>query len=211
MRFTPLITISALLAVAVLSGCRSDEPLAQNAASVGNRSPHVDTVTLPSGSTIDVTLSTPLSSETTNVGAAWSGTIRNSSMREGRDLIPVGSSVSGTVTGVTPAKKADRAMLDLALTSVTANGRSYPMSGSMESVVAGSTRARNLGAIGAAAAAGALVGHAITGSGKGTVVGAVVGGGAATGAVSQTKGWQVVLPEGTELTFTTNEAVAVRY
>jgi len=28
--------------------------------------------------------------------------------------------------------------------------------------------------------------------------------------VSQTKGWQVVLKEGTPLTFTTNEAVAVR-
>lgn len=212
MRITPLITVSALLTFAVLSGCKSDESLARNtAAGSTGSSHHVDSATLPSGSTIDVTLSTPLSSETANVGAAWSGTIRNPSMLEGRDLIPAGSSVSGTVAGVTPAKKGDRAMLDLAMASVTVNGRSYPIHGSMESVVAGSTRARNLGAIGAATAAGALVGHAITGSGKGTLVGAVVGGGAATGAVSQTKGWQVVLKEGTPLTFTTSDAVAVKF
>jgi hypothetical protein len=48
------------------------------------------------------------------------------------------------------------------------------------------------------------------GAGKGTVVGAVVGGGAATGVVSQSKGWQVLLKQGTPLTFTTSEAVAVR-
>jgi hypothetical protein len=216
MRSNPLFTLSAVAAVMIFSGCKSDEPVAQNAgtdvSSHGSGSnAHVDMATLPSGSTIDVTLSTPLTSETASVGASWSGTIRNASMLAGRDLIPVGSSVSGTIAGVTPAKKGDRAMLDLVLTSVTVNGRSYPMRGSMESVIAGSTRARNLGAIGAATAAGALVGHAIGGSGKGTLVGAVVGGGAATGAVSQTRGWQVVLKEGTPLTFTTNEAVAVRY
>jgi hypothetical protein len=37
-----------------------------------------------------------------------------------------------------------------------------------------------------------------------------VGGGAATGVVSQSKGWQVLLKQGTPLTFTTSEAVAVR-
>jgi hypothetical protein len=37
-----------------------------------------------------------------------------------------------------------------------------------------------------------------------------VGGGAATGVVSQTKGWQVVLKSGTPLTFTTSQALAVR-
>ena len=32
----------------------------------------------------------------------------------------------------------------------------------------------------------------------------------ATGVVSKTKGWQVALKEGTSLTFTTDDAVAVR-
>jgi len=211
MRSTHLLAVSALVAVTVLSSCKSSETVAQNETSSVTTTRHSNNeVTLPSGSTVDITLSTPLTSETASVGSAWTGSIRTASMHEGRNLIPVGSSVSGTVSGVTPAKKGDRAMLDLAMTSVSVNGHDYPIHGSMESVVAGSPRARNLGAIGAATVAGAVAGHAIGGNDKGTVIGAVVGGGTATAVVSQTKGYQVVLKEGTPITFTTNQAVAVR-
>jgi hypothetical protein len=54
-----------------------------------------------------------------------------------------------------------------------------------------------------------VVGHAVGGSTKGTLIGAVIGGGAATGVVSQTRGYQVVLIAGTPLTFTTAASVAV--
>ena len=43
-----------------------------------------------------------------------------------------------------------------------------------------------------------------------TVLGGLLGGGAATGVVSRSKGHQVELKSGTALTFTTNESVAVR-
>ena len=144
------------------------------------------------------------------MGNAWSGSTRNASVLDGRNVIPAGSSVAGTVTSVKPARKGDRAMLDLGLTSFTVDGHTYRVHGSTEAVIAGSPRARNLGAIAGSAAAGALIGKAVSGSNKGTIIGGVIGGGAATGVVSQTKGWQVVLKEGTPLTFTTNEAVAVR-
>ena len=39
---------------------------------------------------------------------------------------------------------------------------------------------------------------------KGTVIGGIVGGGVATGVVAKSKGYQVVLKEGTPLTFTTS-------
>ena len=123
---------------------------------------------------------------------------------------PAGSLVSGTVSGVRAAQKGDRAMLDLALTSINVGGHHYTVHGSTEAIVAGSTRARNLGAIAGAAAAGALIGHAVSGSTKGTIIGGVVGGGAATGVVAASDGYQVVLKSGTPLTFTTNESVAVR-
>jgi hypothetical protein len=118
--------------------------------------------------------------------------------------------VSGSVVSVKPAVKGDRAMLDLGLTSITIDGHRYDVHGSTEAIVAGSTRARNLGAIAGSAAAGAVIGKAISHSTKGAVVGAVVGAGAATGVVSQSDGYQVVLKPGMSLTFTTSEAVAVR-
>jgi len=204
MRPTHFIFCAALAAASVLSGCRSDDQAAQSGTG-GSTNARASDRMLPSGTAVAVTLNTPVTSENASVGDAWSGTTIGAS-----DLIPAGSAVSGTVSAVTPARKGDRAMLDLKMTSFVVDGRSYRVDGGMESVIAGSTRARNLGAIGAATAAGAIVGQAVGGSTKSTVIGAVVGGGAATGVVSQTKGFQVVLKQGTSLTFTTREAVAVR-
>ena len=213
MRHASFIVIAALIATAGLSSCRDDASVSDNTgnATSGQASTwRANEVTLPSGTSIEVTLANGITSETATVGDPWTGSIRTAAILEGRDVIPVGSTASGTVTAVTPARRGDRAMIDLGLSSIEVGDRSYQVRGGMESVVAGSTRARNLGAIGAATAAGALVGNAVGGSTKGTIIGAVVGGGTATGVVSQTKGWQVVLKDGTPLTFTTSEAVALR-
>jgi len=210
--------ITAIALAVVFMGCRSDQQLSQSAggsgASNGGGSSSdplpVAELNLPSGTSIDVTLGTTISSEAANVGDSWIGVLAKSIVVDGRTLASAGSMAGGTVTGVTPAKKGDRAMLDLGLTSFTTGNQNYRVHGSTEAVIAGSPRARNLGAIAAATAAGAIIGHAIGGSDKGTIIGGVVAGGAATGVVSQTKGWQVVLKQGTPLTFTTSEAVAVR-
>jgi hypothetical protein len=210
--FVPVV---ALLALTALASCKSDQDNAQAAGGgIGSGSngsgARYSSLHLPSGTAIDVTLGTGLSSETANVGSAWSGVLQNALYVDGRNVVPAGSAAGGTVTGVLAAKRGDRAMLDLGLGWFSVGGKEYRVNGSTPSVIAGSTRARNLGAIAAATVAGAVVGHAIGGSGKGTLIGAVVGGGAATGVVSQTKGWQVLLKPGMTLTFTTSEAVAVR-
>jgi hypothetical protein len=208
MRHAPFVLSAALIAATLLSGCRGDQQVAQN--STNQASSHRAELTLPAGTSIDVTLDTRITSETASMGDSWTGSTRTASVVDGRNIVPAGSSVVGTVSGVTPAHKGDRAMLDLALASISVDGHTYKVHGSTEAVIAGSTRARNLGAIAGATAVGALVGHAVGGSTKGTIIGAVVGGGAATGVVSQTKGYQVVLKEGTPLTFTTGASVAVR-
>jgi hypothetical protein len=101
-------------------------------------------------------------------------------------------------------------MLDLGLTSITVASHRYAVHGKTGAIIAGSTRARNLGAIAGSAAGGALIGKAVSGTNKGAVIGGVVGGGVATGVVAAADGYQVVLEEGTPLTFTTTAAVAVR-
>jgi type IV secretion system protein VirB10 len=204
MRHATHLLTATLLAGVALAGCRDAPPIVGSAV---GRASHI---TLPAGTTLDVTLASLITSETANVGDGWTGTTRNPLMAEGRTLVPAGSPVAGLVTSVTPARKGDRAMLDLGLASVTVDGRSYMVSGTTEAVVAGSTRARNLGAIAGGAAAGALIGQAVSGSTKGTLIGAVLGGGAATGVVSQTRGYQVVLKPGMPITFTTQSPVAVR-
>ena len=168
------------------------------------------TRTIPSGTPIAVSVQTGISSESANVGDTWTGTVQQSVVVDGRTLIPAGSTVTGTVSGVRAAHKGDRAMLDLALSRVEADGRTYHVLGGTEAIVAGSTRARNLGAVAAGAGAGALIGKAIGGSGKGALIGGLIGAGAATGAVAASKGYQVVLKPGTTIDFTTSGPVAVR-
>ena len=201
MRCPRWIPLAALAATVVLTGCRND----QQTTGGGGNVTAVAHVTVPSGTSLDVTLGTGLSSENASVGDAWSGSVVN-----GSEGIPAGSSVSGTVSAVQAARKGGRAMLDLGLTSITVGGHRYAVHGGTEAVIAGSTRARNLGAIAASAAGGALVGKAVSGTGRGTLLGALVGGGVATGVVAASDGYQVVLKSGTPLTFTTSQSVAVR-
>jgi hypothetical protein len=207
MRHALVLSGILLVAAGVLVTCKPRQTASQAGTGISNS---FASLTIPSGSAIDITLGTALTSETANVGNLWSGTTRTASVLDGRSVIPAGSLVRGTITGVTSARKGDRAMLDLALTSFTVGNRDYSVHGTMESVVAGSPRARNLGVIGGATVAGAVIGHQVAGSSTGTIVGGLAGAGAATGVVSQTKGYQVVLKQGTPLTFTTSEAVAVR-
>ena len=178
----------------------SSEPVAQTSRGV----------TVPSGTAVSVSVNTQISSETAQVGDTWTGTVNEAIVIDGRTVIPAGSTVTGTVNAVTPASKGDRASLDLAMSSINVEGRTYRVHGGTEAIIAGSTRARNLGAIAAGTAAGAIVGKAVSGSGKGALIGGLIGAAATGGAVAKSKGYQVVLKEGTDLTFTTTESVAVR-
>jgi hypothetical protein len=167
-------------------------------------------VTVPAGTGVKVQVATRISTETAQEGDTWTGTVQEPVIIGDRVAIPAGSTVTGVVTTAIPAKKGDRATLGLAVRSVEVEGKTHALSASTESIVAGSTRARNLGAIAGGAAAGALLGKAIGGSSKGAVVGGILGGAAAGGAVAASKGYQVTLKEGTELTFNVNDAVVMR-
>jgi len=166
-------------------------------------------ITVPSETAVTITLSAPISSETAKVGDAWTGVVKNNVVVGEKTVIPSGSTVSGTVTAVTPAVKGGRALLDLAIGGMTVEGANYTAHATTEAIEAGSTRARNLGAIAGGTGAGALVGAAIGGK-KGALIGGLIGGAGAGTAVAKSKGYQVVLKEGTELTFKTTQPVTVR-
>ena len=161
-------------------------------------------VTLAAGTPIEVTVRSAISSETANVGDSWTGEVKDNIIVGNTVVVPAGSTVTGVVNTVESAQRGSRASLDLAVRSISINGTSHAISAGTEPIVAGSTRARNLGAVAGGAAAGALIGRAV-GGGKGTLIG-----GAAAGAgVAKSKGYQVVLKEGTPMTFTVSQAVTV--
>lgn len=167
-------------------------------------------VTVAAGTALKVAFTGDVTTETANPGDPWTGTIKENVIVGDRVVFPAGAVVHGTVKASTPAKKGDRASLELEVSSIEANGDNVPVTGSMEAVVAGSTRARNLGAIAGSAGAGALIGKAVGGN-KGSLIGALIGGAAATGAVAKSKGYQVEIKNGAELDFTVAHDVTIRH
>ncbi len=159
------------------------------------------TATIAAGTGLKITMASALTSETATLGQDWSGTIAEAVIVGNMAPFPAGSVVRGVVDGVKPAQKGDRAVLVLRVTSIEANGKTQNISASADSIVAGSTRARNVGAVAGGAAAGALIGRAIGGSGKGALIGGILGGATATGAVAGSKGFQATVKEGAELVF----------
>ena len=167
-------------------------------------------VSIPAGTALKIAVNAQLSSETAHAGDAWQGTVAEPLVIGTAAPIPAGSVVHGVVKAVKPAEKGDRAMLQLAITSVEVNGTSHELAATGESIEAGSTRARNVGAVAGGAAAGALLGKAIGGSGKGALIGALAGGAASGAAVAASKGYQVVIKEGAQMSFTVDEAVTMK-
>lgn len=165
---------------------------------------------LAAGTPIQIAVNTQISSETSQLGDTWTGEVKEPVVVGNIIVIPAGSQVEGTITGVRSAKRGDRAALDLAVSSVSVNGTSYPVTAGTDSIIAGSTRARNLGAVAGGAAAGALIGTAVGGGGKGALIGGLIGGATAGTAVAKSKGYQVVVKEGTIITFNVNKDVRVR-
>jgi len=193
-------------ALSLLSGCNESSAVSEGATSSSPGSVRSATRFLPTGTRIEITLGGALSSETAHVGDSWRGTVtRDVVTRAGRG-IPAGSRVDGEVARVIEARRGSRAMLQLDLTSIRVGNSEQRVAASAEAVVAGSTRKRNLGVVAGGAVAGALIGKSV-GDGRNGIAGGLVGGTAATGVVATTKGFQVVLAEGTVMNFTANQGL----
>src|SRR5262245_14524710 len=205
MRIDRRFSVTILAATLLLCGaCRSNEDGASTGFAMFQKR-----VTVPSGTALDVRLGSAMSSESVRPGEVWSGNLTRPVVIDGREVIPAGSSVEGTVIASEPARRGSRARLQLGVRAVRIEARRVSPHARAETVIAGSPRARNVGAIVGGAAAGALLGKAIGGDGGDAAKGAIVGGAVATGAVAASKGYQVVLESGTVMTFVLSNEVAV--
>jgi hypothetical protein len=131
--------------------------------------------------------------------------------RSGRVVIPAGSTVALKVTAIKESEnKSDTTgTLTLQPTSVSINGRSYPVAASIKGVntrlEGRKTNAGDIAKIGGGAAAGAVLGRVIGGSSKGAVIGGVIGGAVGTQRAVETKDRDIVLPAGTSVTLVLDE------
>ena len=164
---------------------------------------------VPAGTPIDVRLDSELSTEESS-GRTWTGTVVSPIVsNDDRVLIPSGSQVTGIVTSSVQGTHNSPAQMSLTLRRVNVNGRMYSINADTEPIVAGSHRAKKIGAIVGGAAAGALLGHAVAKDHHGTLIGGLLGGATGYGLTRHAMR-TLVLKDGTVLTFTMREGLVAR-
>lgn len=166
-------------------------------------------VTIPAGTSLPLELMTALSSETAQVETPVQARVRRTVEVDGRTAIPAGTVLSGTVTDVVRAGRVQgRSRLALRFDSATVNGVRENLRTNPVVFEGEATKKEDATKIGVGAGIGAAIG-AIAGGGSGAAKGAAIGGAAGTGAVLATRGKEVELAAGADITATTASSVTV--
>ena len=167
---------------------------------------------LAAGTTIMTSTNAEIRSNTNKVGDTVTATV-SSDVKDnsGRVVIPAGSEVILKVTAIKESEnKSDKTgTLTLQPTAVSMNGRSYPLSATIEGVSTElqgrKTNAGDIAKPAAGAAVGAVVGRVLGGSTKGAIIGGVLGGAVGAQRAVETKDRDVVLPQGTTVTLSLDQ------
>ena len=144
------------------------------------------TTAVPAGTQLQVRVIDNLTSETATAGDVFHGTLDQPIVANGRTVFPKGADVTGQVLQAhSSGRLSDPGVLELAVTSITTGGVTYPVSAEPFNIKGESHTKSNVTKIGGGAAAGAIIG-ALAGGGKGAAIGAGVGAAAGTGVAAAT-------------------------
>jgi hypothetical protein len=180
-----------------------------NAAPAPRPAPVVRFVTIPAGTALPLELTTAVSSETAQVETPVTARLRRAVMVEGETILPAGTLVNGEVSEVDRAGRVKgRSRLALRFTSVVIDGRRESLRTNPVAFEGEATKSEDATKIGAGAGIGAAIGG-LLGGGSGAAKGAAIGGAAGTGAVLATRGKDVELASGSEVTPTLASPVEV--
>lgn len=158
-------------------------------------------VVVPEGTSIQVVTIDSIDSKKDTVGGTFMASLYSPLTVGDQVVAPKGSNVSIKLLGAaTSGNFKGKSELHLALDSIEAQGKRYPVQSSTYSEVGKSQGKQTAKKVGVGAAVGATIG-AIAGGGKGAAIGAGVGAGAGTAAQVLTKGDQVNVPSETRLEF----------
>jgi hypothetical protein len=167
-------------------------------------------VTIPSGTTLQLSLNTAVASDTSSVEDAVSADLTSAVSVDGRTVLPAGTTVAGIVTDADDSNRVKgRARVELDFRTLTTGGTRYELSAAPFAQLAAATKSEDATKIGIGAGAGAVIGG-ILGGKKGAAQGAAVGGGAGTGVVLATKGEEVRLASGHDVSTRLTSPLTVR-
>lgn len=168
-------------------------------------------VTLPAGTVLPIDLETPVGSDISRVEQRVNGRLRSPITVDGVRVLPAGTAVSGHVTAARrPGRVKGRGLIAMRFTQIDTPGAGTTrMSTASISRLAPATKEQDALKIVAPAAAGAVIGRVAGGKGAARK-GAVIGGAAGTGYVLSTRGKEVRLGRGANLSLRLTAPLTVR-
>jgi hypothetical protein len=169
-------------------------------------------VTIPAGTTLPVELRTSVSSDASNIEDPVRATTRGPIRIGGVETLPAGTTLLGHVTAAErSARVQGRARVAFRFTALDLPGDGERIAIRTDSVsrLAPATKKQDAAKIGGGAVGGAIIGG-ILGGGDGAAKGAAIGGAAGTGVVLSTRGKEVRLPAGTDLSVRLAAPISVR-
>jgi hypothetical protein len=177
-----------------------------------DRVPEYREVTLPAGTVLPLELQTAVGSDSSKVEDPVRATLRRPITVEGVKALPAGSVVLGHVTAADRAGRVKgRARIAFRFTRIDPAGDAERLTVSTTTVsrMAEATKKQDAAKIGGGAVGGAIIGG-ILGGGDGAAKGAAVGGAAGTGVVLATRGKDVRLGPGADISVKLTAPVTVR-
>ena len=174
--------------------------------------PEYREVTLAAGTVLPLELQTAVGSDTSTVEDQVRATLRRTITAEGVEALPAGSVLLGHVTAADRAGRVKgRARIAFRFTKLDPAGDAERLSISTTTVsrMAEATKKQDAAKIGGGAVGGAIIGG-ILGGGDGAAKGAAVGGAAGTGVVLATRGKDVRLGSGADVSVKLTAPVTVR-
>jgi hypothetical protein len=167
-------------------------------------------VTIASGTVVNVRLGEDLSTERNRQGDSFIATLDEPLVIDGLVIAEKGARATGRIFDLTEAGRVKGlARLSLALTSVmTSDGQKVELRTARIEKQAPASKSEDTQKVGIGAAIGAAIG-AIAGGGTGAAIGAATGGAAGGGVVAATRGKPVVLPAETRIAFRVEQPVTI--
>lgn len=167
-------------------------------------------VVIPAGTRIRVQLAQTLSTQGSQAGEPFSGTVLDPVQVNGQTIIPAGAQAQGTVIEAkSQGHFAGQAVLAVRLERVRTGGRTYPVQTSTVERFEKGKGKRSAIMTGGGVGIGALIGG-LAGGGKGALIGGLLGGGGGAAGSAFTGSHDLVLPAESVLTFRLENNVTVR-
>ena len=172
--------------------------------------PEYREVTIPAGTALPLEMTSTISSSSAQVEAPVSAKLQNAVTISGETAIPAGTVLRGTVTDVERAGRVKgRAHLSFAFNEASIRGDREDLKTNPLTFEAEATKGEDATKVGVGAVGGAILGG-ILGGKKGAAKGAAGGAAAGTGVVLATRGDEVTVSEGTNVTATLAQPLTLR-